>query len=208
MTSPVPKSAGVFADQNWQSHEAQPPTSRSLRSTPLPKGSRLSLHVYNKERGPSWAGAEWYWAPTVFGKYLGTLFKGWGIAGFRRGLTSYFALELALGGEDSMLQVGAIVPFLGRCHLGVRVPRRLLTPWIYERRVWGLRLGYMPGDLVEIQFGYDDAADNMASYYRAKRKRGESLCWNRLTTWPGLHPTLRLPLGIRRYLLQREARRA
>ena len=168
----------------------------------------MSLHVFHKERGPSWVSASWSWWPTVLGRYLGTLLKGWWILGTRRGLSNYFALELALGGEDSMLQVGMILPFVGRCHVGARVPRSLLKAWIYERRVWQVRIGYMPGDLIEVQIGHDESADDMASYYRAKRQRGESQYWTRAALWPGLRLTLRLPRSLRQKLLSREARRA
>jgi hypothetical protein len=61
--------------------------------------------------------------------------------------------------------------------------------WIYQRREWTLRLGYI-GHWGELLLAYDDDARDMASYYRAKRERGEDVSWSPLATWPGVRLVL------------------
>lgn len=139
-------------------------------------------HYHRGENGSPVSGA---WSVYV-GQKARTWFKGWySVLPGRRGLVNYVEVEFALGGEDNMAQVGARLPFLGCCYVGVRVPRWLTRGWIYERREWTLRLGYV-GSWVELLLGFDDSADNMGDYYRRARERGEDVSWSRLATWRGL----------------------
>lgn len=142
----------------------------------------MGLRIYNRNEGsgPWWKTAQWYW---------GSAAKGWWKLG-RSSITNYLEVGLALGGEDNMLQAEIVLPFMGRAAIGVRVPRRLTRGWIYERREWTLRFGYI-GRWAEMLFAWDDGLDNMGGYYRGKRERGESLDpWTRAQLWPGIHLTL------------------
>lgn len=154
------------------------------------EGTRTSLrpHIYNRNEGsgPWWKTAQWSWHPTIRGYYFGTLFKGWWQIG-PSSINRIFELELALGGEDNMLQFGIVLPFIGRWHWGVRVPRKLTRPWIYQRREWTIKVGYI-GHLLDVLVAFDDS--DMASYYRRKREQGEELSWSRAALWPGWHLTI------------------
>lgn len=129
------------------------------------------LHVYNRNErgGPWWKTAQWSLGATIRGTYHGTLLKGWWQLG-RSSINRRFEIELALGGEDNMAQVGLVVPFAFRWHIGVRVPRRL-TGWIYHRREWTLRIGYA-GRWLELLIASDEHMRDtgMVDYYRRKRE--------------------------------------
>jgi hypothetical protein len=125
---------------------------------------------------------------TLYISEIGTVAKGWMTWLNKR--YPHFEIEFALGGEDNMIQAGIVIPYLSRCHVGIRVPRWLTKGWIYQRREWTLRVGYI-GRWVELLLAYDDSARDMRSYYTAMRKRGESLDpWNRVSLWPGIHINL------------------
>lgn len=142
--------------------------------------SRINLWRRHEEGSRS---LEW----TLYIGGLGTLAKGWMSWS---STWKHFEIEFALGGEDNMVQAGIVVPFLGRFHIGLRVPRRLTKPWIYQRREWTLRIGYI-GRWLELLLAYDDSARDMRSYYTAKRKRGEDVGpWTRVALWPGIHINL------------------
>lgn len=171
------------------------------------KGRRTNLrpHIFNRRDGKALVmGAQWSLHPTIRGWYLGTIAKGWWRLGPWKGM-EHFELELAIGGEDNMAQAGIVLPFLGRVHAGIRVPRRLTKGWIYQRRSWMLRVGYV-GRWVELLIASDeDMRDTgMVSYYRDKIARGEELSWSRAALWPGWHLTFRPELRDR--LLGRRAR--
>lgn len=151
---------------------------------------RFHLHVFNKaETGWPLKTAQWSLGLTVRGRYFGHLAKGWWRLGRWSGMES-LEVEFALGGEDNMAQVGGAVPLLGRGYVGVRVPRWLTRGWIYQRREWKLRVGYV-GSWLEVLIGFDSSARDMHSYYRRKREQGEDLIWSRLATWPGIRLSLR-----------------
>lgn len=153
---------------------------------------RVYKHVYNKNEdgGPWWKTAQWTIGLETRKRYVGTVLKGWWTLE-RNSITRHFEVELALGGEDNMLQFGIVLPFIGCWHIGVRVPRSLTRSWIYQRREWTIRVGYI-GRWFELLVAYDDSAADMHSYYKAKRKHGESLDpWSRVALWPGLHLSLR-----------------
>ena len=149
-------------------------------------------HVYAHRRGEErrhWLlGDEWWAMLTLRGKFIGTVLKGWWHLG--GSLTHHFELEVALGGEDSMLQFGIVIPWVVTWHIGVKVPRRFLNGWIYQRREWTLRCGYI-GRWVEIMLASDEHMRDtgMVSYYRDKRRQGEKLSWSRAALWPGWHLT-------------------
>lgn len=159
--------------------------------------TRLGLHVYNRRERkdgslrPLVLGAQWAIHPTVRGYYLGTLFKGWWHLG-PRSINRVFEIEVAVGGEDNMLQAGIVLPFLARFHVGVRLPRRLTRGWVYHRREWTFRVGYV-GRWCELLFASDEHMRDtgMDSYYRRKREQGEELSWSRAALWPGVHLTFR-----------------
>jgi hypothetical protein len=150
---------------------------------------KLGLYIYNRNEdgGPWWTTAQWALWPTVFGKYLSTIAKGWWKLGWGE-INRHFEVEFAIGGEDNMAQFGIVVPFLFRWTFGVRLPRKLTKGWIYDRRSWALRVGYI-GRWFEVLIARDEQLAEMASYYRACRQRGEELVWSRAALWPGIHLT-------------------
>ncbi len=154
---------------------------------------KLHRHVYNKNEGagPWWKSAEWTLAATLRGRYRSIFAKGWWQFG-RSSINRHLEVELALGGEDNMAQVGVVLPFLGRCHIGVRVPRAWTKGWIYERREWTLRIGYV-GRWLELLFASDEGMrdSGMVSYYRDKLANGTyDGPWSRAALWPGWHLTI------------------
>jgi hypothetical protein len=175
-----------------------PSLSSSKRAAGATRASRVSertgspvfkfkpyLYNQNEGTGPWWLTAEWALWPTLFGRFCGTIAKGWWKLGWGE-INRHFEVGVALGGEDNMVQGELVLPFLGRAAIGVRVPGVLTRPWIYERREWAIRVGYI-GRWFEVLIGRDESAADMASYYRARRKAGEELAWSRLELWPGLH---------------------
>ncbi len=145
----------------------------------------FGFHMFHK-KDPWVKGAQWDLAPTVFGKYLGGVMKGWWHLG-TSGFSNYFAVEFAIGGEDNMVQFKVVLPYLGCWAIGVRVPRWLTRGWVYERRELTFRSGYI-GRWFEVLVGVDQGLDGgMARYYREKRKAGEKLSWSRAALWPGWH---------------------
>lgn len=133
--------------------------------------TRLGLWFREDDHGKHFLkGREWSLHPTVRGHYLGTIAKGWWTLG-NSSITDYFELEVAVGGEDGMVQAGVVLPFLGRVHVGVKVPRRLLKGWIYQRREWTLRVGYA-GRWLELLIASDENMRDtgMVDYYRRKRQ--------------------------------------
>lgn len=152
--------------------------------------STLGLRFRDDDRKHFLKGREWWLAPTVRGHYLGTIAKGWWTLG-KSSITTHVEVEVAIGGEDSMLQGGVVLPVLGRVHIGVRVPR-LLTGWIYHRREWALRVGYV-GRWAELLIASDEHMRDtgMVSYYRRKIEDGTyDGPWSRAALWPGIHLTL------------------
>lgn len=162
--------------------------------------NHLHKHVYHlSETGWPYRSGSWTLSATLLGRYRGTWFKGWWKLGPWDGM-EYFEVEFALGGEDNMAQVGMALPWLGRAYFGVRVPRRLTKGWIYQRREWKIRSGYV-GAWLEVLIGFDDSASDMHSYYSRRRAQGEELMWRRLALWPGIH--LKLRPRLRDWLLGR-----
>lgn len=157
----------------------------------------MHWHHYHKgENGSPISGAWSIYA----GKHSRDLLKGWYSVLPGRKELDYAEIEFALGGESNMLQAGVRLPLLGCCYVGVRVPRKLTNGWIYQRREWTLKLGYV-GSWAEMLIGFDDDADNMGDYYRRARERGDDVMWSRLATWPGIR--LRLRPRLRDRLLGR-----
>jgi hypothetical protein len=159
------------------------------------EGRRTNLkpHIYNTaESGWKFRTAQWSWHPTLRGWYFGTLAKGWYRLGPWKGM-EVFEVEFAIGGEDNMVQFGIAFPFLGRWTIGVRVPRKLTNGWIYHRREWTLRMGYV-GAWVELMFASDEHMRDtgMVSYYRRKLDAGTyDGPWSRAALHPGWHLTFR-----------------
>lgn len=152
---------------------------------------RNHLLAYKRgEEARHWLlGDEWYAMLTLRGKHRGTVVKGWWKLG-PSSITDYFEIGLALGGENRMVQAGVVLPWLGRAHLGVRVPR-VLCGWIYDRREWTLRLGYV-GRWVELLVASDEHMRDtgMDSYYRRQIAAGTyDGPWSRVALWPGWHLT-------------------
>lgn len=150
------------------------------------------LHVFNKNErgGPWWKTAQWTLGVTIRGRHHGSLTKGWWKLG-RSEITNYFEVGVALGGEDNMVQAEVVLPFVGRAAAGVRVPRRWTKAWVYERREWTLRVGYV-GRWAELLIASDEHMRDtgMVSYYAQQRARGEETHTARVQEWPGWHLTL------------------
>lgn len=139
----------------------------------------MRLHRLNREGEHGW----WLYSGGS------TIAKGWWSLGERR--IRSFECEVALGGEDSMLQFKVRVPFLVAGAVGVRVPRRWIGGWIYERREVSVTFPYVAGIWLMVQVGWDRGLDGMADYYRRKRERGESVPWSRAATKQGLEIRIR-----------------
>lgn len=151
------------------------------------------LHVYNKNEkaGPWWKTAQWSWSRETRWGYL-TLAKGWWSLG-RSDVTNYFELCFAVGGEDNMIQWEVVLPFLGRGSIGLHIPRAWTKAWLYQRREWYLKLGYI-GRWIDVGFAFDDSARDMRSYYQRKREQGEGPePW----TWTALHPGWQFDMRVR-----------
>lgn len=103
-------------------------------------------------------------------RWLGTILKGWAHFGWTRYRFKWLEVEFALGGEDGMAQWSIRTPLLSWA-FGVRVPARWLEGWVYQRRVWSIKLGYV-GSPLRILFAYDDSMRDMQSYYRRKFEAG------------------------------------
>lgn len=131
----------------------------------------LGLRFRDDDNTPFIKGREWWWSPTIRGRYFSHIAKGWWRLG-KSSITDHFEIEVAIGGEDNMLQAGVVLPFLGRAHVGLRVPRRLTKGWIYERREWTVRIGYV-GRWAELLIASDEHMRDtgMVSYYRRKREQ-------------------------------------
>lgn len=101
----------------------------------------------------------------------------WNLLGGREGINNHFEIEFALGGEDNMVQWGLVLPFLGRVAVGVRVPRRWTKGWLYERREWTLRIGYI-GRWLEVLIGSDEHMRDtgMVDYYKRKQEHPDCVC--------------------------------
>jgi hypothetical protein len=154
--------------------------------------TNLRPHIYNRNEGsgPWWKTAQWIWHPTILDRYFGVLFKGWWLFGADQ-INRNFEIEVAVGGEDNILQFGVVLPFLLRWHIGVRLPRQLVRGWVYERREWTLRIGYI-GRWVEVLIASDEHMRDtgMDSYYRRKLADGSyDGPWSRAALWPGWHFT-------------------
>lgn len=122
-------------------------------------------HYHRGENGSPVSGA---WT-----LYIGqrSAFKGWySVLPGKRDRGSYAEVEVALGGEDNMLQFGVRLPLLGCCYVGVRVPRWATRGWVYQRREWAIKVGYI-GDWAWLLFAHDDAMADMADYYRRQREQ-------------------------------------
>lgn len=104
-------------------------------------------------------------------RHVGTILKGWYMLGWSRYRFKWWSFELAVGGEDSMVQVGIRSPLLAG-GAGFRVPRRWLRGWVYERRsIIEVKLGYM-GSIAHVALFHDDRMDDMRSYYLREREQG------------------------------------
>lgn len=130
---------------------------------------------------PRWRNLEWTWY------WRGVQAKGWWLLGTARlDLWRWGTeLEVAIGGEDNMLQLSMMLPLLGRSSVGFRVPRLLTKGWVHHRREFALELrGLWP----EIRFAFDDQMSDMSDYYRREYlAQGKPLpaYLNRVTLWPG-----------------------
>lgn len=104
-------------------------------------------------------------------RYVGTILKGHLRFGWSRYRIKWFDFELAVGGEDSMVQVAFMTPLLAAA-FGVRVPRRWLKGWVYERRsIISVRPGYI-GSLMHVEVWHDEGMANMGRYYRDLAEQG------------------------------------
>ena len=145
----------------------------------------MALWIRSGSRGlPRWRSLQWTWY------WRGTRAKGWWTLGaaWRRWTTE---VEVAIGGEDNMLQLGVGLPLIGYTAIGVQVPRRLTKGWVHHRREFGVELrGIWP----EIHIAYDDQMNDMSSHYRRTYlDQGKPLpdYLNRVT----LHPGWRIRFG-------------
>jgi hypothetical protein len=146
---------GAFGDRDGEGYRGEA-AARCQEAKAMSKtiGSEEN-HVYvwwrlEEERPthPRWQTGGWFVSATVRQKYLSTLLKGWWCFG---GIVSRHAeIELAVGGEDSMIQIGWSVPWVMRGAVGLRVPRKLLDHWVYQRReLLTVKVGYI-GRLLDL----------------------------------------------------------
>lgn len=128
----------------------------------------MRLYVYNRNEGCRAVVDDRAWCLWV-GEHATTVLKGWWQLG-PSSINRHFEIEIALGGEDNMLQFGVVLPFVLRWHIGVRVPRKLTSAWIYERREWTVRVGYV-GRWLDLMFASDEHMRDtgMDDYYWRKR---------------------------------------
>ena len=150
------------------------------------RATRISGHIYNTdEKAWKYRTAEWYLSLTLFGKYIGSIIKGWWRFGPWTDMERV-EVQFSIGGEDNMVQFGGALPFLGRAYFGVKIPRALTRGWIYEKRYWGFDAG-MSWALFRISFADERHMRDcgMVDYYRKARQRGDDLSWNRVQLWPG-----------------------
>ena len=148
--------------------------STRTRSITLGGEDRWHLYCYllddnDRPGGLPYREARWFVSATIGGEgreghYLGTILKGHWRVGPYGMLNRNFEVEVALGGEDSMLQTGLTLGPLGSAAVGVRVPRRWLRKVVYERRSWSLRPARY-GDLLRWSFALDETGAEMRDYY-------------------------------------------
>lgn len=105
-------------------------------------------------------------------------------------------LEVALkfGGEDSAVGFSLILPRLAHLGVGFSVPRRWLSWWMTDDRVFAVKVGYV-SSIVRLLIAHADWAEDcgMTSYYRSQ-------CPGRYTDlqlWPGYELVLRWPPVLR-----------
>jgi hypothetical protein len=126
---------------------------------------QLWKHNVNEGAGPWWRTLEW----TLYSERIHeSVAKGWWSLLPERWYGGLAEIELAIGGEDNMVQVGGSLKPLGRAYAGVRVPRSWTKGWVYERREVSLELGGTWW--INLQLGVDDSMADMLSYYRRKRE--------------------------------------
>jgi hypothetical protein len=107
---------------------------------------------------------------------------------------NWLELYLRLGGEDSLASVGLILPRLAYVGVGVGVPRRWLSWWMIEDRVFSAKVGYV-SSILRVQIAYAEWAQDcgMTDYYH----RQEPKRYSRLQLWPGWNLVLRFPPVLR-----------
>ena len=140
--------------------------------------TRVHTHVYNTaEKGWPYKTAQWSLIATIRGRYYGRLAKGYWALGSHWRLYTYFEAEFALGGEDGMIQFGLTLPWIGKATIGIGAARALLKPWIYERREWTLRIGYI-GRWAELMIASDEHMRDTGMVSGASRSARGSLSAN------------------------------
>lgn len=114
----------------------------------------------------------------------------------------WFEVALKFGGEDALVRVSIMLPFLVYCGIGFGVPRSWLSWWMIEDRVFALKIGYVHS-IARVLFAHADWAEDcgMTGYYR----RQTPCKYNSLQLWPGLEMVLRFP-PIARWIFGKEAR--
>lgn len=139
---------------------------------------RAEAHGYKKPRRERMPTGRWFVCAQVHegnerdGHWLGTVVKGWYRVGWSRYRFKTVQAEIAVGGEDSMVQASVHTPLLSG-GAGFRVPRRWLRSWVYERRsIIDVKLGYI-GSIAHVALFHDDRMADMASYYRDQRAQGK-----------------------------------
>lgn len=141
---------------------------------------RLSGHTIDDSEGRKAIVRRWYVYATqqpfpgeamtskeeMASKFHGTVLKGWYRLGLSR-WSSYAEAEVAVGGDDSMVQL-SLNAVVGSFAIGVGVPRRWLDPWVYNRRtVIGVKVGYCGTPLV-VDVMRDEQANDMREFYRER----------------------------------------
>lgn len=103
---------------------------------------------------------------------------------------NYLELSLKFGGESSMVSAQLVLPWLAFLGVGIGVPRRWLSGWMYEDRVFALKLGYI-GDIAWIQIAHNEHAIycGMLDYYSRMNNPG----YTKAQLWPGYQIKLRWP---------------
>lgn len=119
------------------------------------------------------------------------------------GRLNWFEIELKFGGDDSLVSLSMVLPWLAHIGFGVRVPRRWLSWWMLDDRVFALKLGYI-GDPAWILIAFNEWGDDcgMLDYYRRQVPRKHT----DLQLWRGYEIKLKWP-PVLDWIFGREKRR-
>lgn len=102
---------------------------------------------------------------------------------------NWLEASLRIGGEDGMVTLCLLLPWLLYFSAGFAVPRSWLSWWMVDDRVFAMKFGYV-GAVVTTVIALNEHADDcgMLDYYRAQKPRRYTM----LQLWRGWEIALRL----------------